>query len=1084
MSRILLRQGLLTQLHRALDRGHVVLEAPAGYGKTLLLQQLAGHRPNSYLLPLTPADTDPALLQARLQRRVDVSSAGAGEARRQTLLLDDVHRLAGAEASCNLLEEQLGRLYPRLVLAGRFMPLPRELIDQAHRFSPQDLAFTADESSTLLSAAGSSPATADELLPEWHSMLEGWPLGLGLVTQLRADRRNAASLKDAARPRLFSYLARNVYTDLPPELQRFLRMTAVPLHFNDELAVALTQREDAARKRQLLQERNLFLYEEEEAGWYRYHELIREFLLQLDAPDASSARQQLFRQTVGWFAAREDLEMAVEHALVAGRRYNDPEFWRLAAAKMIEAQNAILTRQGRIWTYQRWVQQLPPDPISSLEIPGSQLQQLLQPFIRKLHEAGMRGEAWRYFEQLLQLISQEGDRRQLAETYWLKGFLYFNEAQHEESLKTLEAVAKHTDGELDLERRYNELLAHNLAGLNRLQEAGQAYRRAIAQAEALGDEAAAMYSRHNLASLVLIRQGKLAESRQVLLNADDFFERSGPYLLAGHLLSWAEIYQETGDWNGLQAVLRRQETLLSQLEEWIDDDRLYVLWSRAFLYTGQSRLRQAQEILDEAMALPVEDDMAQLCLASVQAWLYRRQGQEERAVAYVDEMLVRHTKWPYWRAMLALEGEIAGTMADGASQTGDVNGRSELELLIQVRAAPHLVRLRALLAIRCWRQGRARWRRHFSAALYGLRRPQFHQLLTGRDPELGVQFWRLALLEDVAVEEAGAALISIGQAEPLLDLLHPTGSGDVSGRVAPILAAIGDERAMPALQQSIRRTKKPATKRRLTKALQQLENLPPPALDIRLMGNFQVTRGGEPVPSAAFHRPVVMRLLQYFAVHRRRILPRDRILEDIWPDKPHDKAWSTFRSVHSRLRKVLEPYMRSNGPVRYFNVEGESYQFDPLDVVTVDSERFEALVQGTLRDAAEASISPLPAALPEALEAWKPILPDAPYADWLTETRERLHETYVEGCLYVAQALLQRDEPAAATRWAQRVIEEAPWFEAAYQTLMQAYARQGQRTLALKVYNDAEQALAAEFAVAPSPLTEWLRRRLEAGETI
>lgn len=80
--------------------------------------------------------------------------------------------------------------------------------------------------------------------------------------------------------------------------------------------------------------------------------------------------------------------------------------------------------------------------------------------------------------------------------------------------------------------------------------------------------------------------------------------------------------------------------------------------------------------------------------------------------------------------------------------------------------------------------------------------------------------------------------------------------------------------------------------------------------------------------------------------------------------------------------------------------------------------------------------------------------------------------------------MLDRGEPAAAVAWAERVIAAAPWQEQGYQALMRAYARQGQRARALRVYDQAAAALERELAVEPSALTRWLRERLQRGEGI
>jgi DNA-binding SARP family transcriptional activator len=367
--------------------------------------------------------------------------------------------------------------------------------------------------------------------------------------------------------------------------------------------------------------------------------------------------------------------------------------------------------------------------------------------------------------------------------------------------------------------------------------------------------------------------------------------------------------------------------------------------------------------------------------------------------------------------------------------------------------------------------------------LHALDRPGHEHLLTHYDADLGSHFWALGLAEGVAPERAMAALREIGNPEPVLPLLahqNPT----VRIHAAQALAAIGREEAMPALADALAAEGDQQATASLETALAHLESQPPPPLKVKLMGDFALWRGGQPVPVEAWQRPVVRRLFQYFALHRGEPLPRDRILDDLWPLSEPQKAWAAFRTSYSKLRPVLDPHLRPKRPSRYMAVQGEVYCFDPHGMAHVDTEVFEATVRRTLCAAEGQDMPPLPDELLAALESWEPLLPELPYEEWLLEARERLHSTYVEGCLYVAQTLLVYGRPGEAEGWARRTVQAAPWLEEGYQALMRAYARQGQRALALKTYAEAAEALRRELDVEPSSLTQWLAERLRQGEGI
>jgi hypothetical protein len=81
-------------------------------------------------------------------------------------------------------------------------------------------------------------------------------------------------------------------------------------------------------------------------------------------------------------------------------------------------------------------------------------------------------------------------------------------------------------------------------------------------------------------------------------------------------------------------------------------------------------------------------------------------------------------------------------------------------------------------------------------------------------------------------------------------------------------------------------------------------------LHITLLGACSASRDGAPITDAAFGRPAAKRLLAYLALHAGEALPRERIIEDLWPDSLPGRAAGSFKSTLSLLRKALEPDAR------------------------------------------------------------------------------------------------------------------------------------------------------------------------------
>jgi DNA-binding SARP family transcriptional activator len=248
-------------------------------------------------------------------------------------------------------------------------------------------------------------------------------------------------------------------------------------------------------------------------------------------------------------------------------------------------------------------------------------------------------------------------------------------------------------------------------------------------------------------------------------------------------------------------------------------------------------------------------------------------------------------------------------------------------------------------------------------------------------------------------------------------------------------------------------------------------------LRAQLFHRFALWRGDVLIQDSDWPRPAVRKLCAYFALHAGRTLTRDQLVEDLWPTSNPDAARGSLKTTLSSLRKVIEPDSQSS----CVSVEGERYRFHSLNS---DVAQFLRVVREVFNDVDDLDVPQVSDDLLAALEGYGPLLPEYAHESWTIAPRENLADQYVRGCVYVAEARLDIAQHAAAEVWAKRAIQVAPWREEAYQHLMRAQARAGQRQLALQTAEACAAALLREMNIPPAPLTLWLMQRLRAGEEI
>ena len=391
------RPRLAERLDEGLARGLMLVCAPAGYGKTVLLAAWARRgQPPAAWLSLDAGDNDPARFwrhgvaaldqvspglaervgpllgppapasyQGLVTALINDLAAGPGQA---LLVLDDYH-LIDSEA----VHESLGFLLEhrppglRLVLASRSDP-PLALArlrgrGQLAELRAAELRFTADEAAALLQqgAAGSGAALPDTAVAALAARTEGWAAGLQLAALSLRGQPDAARFVAAftgSHRYVLDYLAEEVLERQSEQVRTFLLETSVLERLSGPLCDAVTGRSGGQQLLEQVEQAGLFLMPLDEVrGWWRYHHLFAD-LLRVRLQQNSPAGPALHRNAAAWFDQHGLADDAIRHAVAAGELT-----W---AALLIEQDfDMVYNVRGEGATIQRWISALPADLVRS-----------------------------------------------------------------------------------------------------------------------------------------------------------------------------------------------------------------------------------------------------------------------------------------------------------------------------------------------------------------------------------------------------------------------------------------------------------------------------------------------------------------------------------------------------------------------------------------------------------------------------------------------------------------------------------------------------------------------------------------------
>jgi ATP/maltotriose-dependent transcriptional regulator MalT/two-component SAPR family response regulator len=1051
---LLARPRLLHLLNTFLDKKLILITAPAGYGKTSLLVDMANHSELPVCwLALDELDRDPqrfvtyfiAALAERFPSFGAQSSAALNalvsleenlEALTVTLtneiydkirehfvlVLDDYHLVEDAAAIRNFLGRfvKLSDENCHLVLSSRRLThlpdLPRMIAnEQVEGLDFSELAFRPEEIQALL-AQNYHTDISEDAARELAEKSEGWITGLqlagfsgGITDHMRVARASGVDLH--------KYFNEQVLAPQPPVVRTVLLYTSLFEEFDADLchsvlADLFPEPLDWPSLVNVILVNNLFVLPVGSDGrWLRYHHLFREFLrtrLQAEQPEQIRPIQI---NLVNACEGRGEWERAYHTC----RQFNDPDL----LAGVIERAGPTMMRRAVV-TLTDWLNALPPALANSR--PGLLSLRGGIGYLR-----GNYREALSLLNQAEAIYRASGDAIGLVLALVRRSMAHLNLGDYGASLGDAEETLQLTENVPDLQLDHAEAQRAKglvLLRLGRTRQAVECLERSLA-----------LYTHFKKSDSIPI----------LLLNCGMAYRAVGNYDGAEKSYRKAlEIWRQDGNlaWQSVllnnlgflyHNILGEYEKANLSLQEGLAcANRCRYLQTEAFISIGMGELYAELEEFDgahqsyeqaEAIALEIDDRFLLNYLALAKAALFLLQGdikQAERLLKEVQSSIDAGNSqyefglWSLQRGRLALVKGQAQTAIEAlavAEHCFTEDGR-ELETLW----------------CRVW----------LAAALSSAGEAQavekFKSLLTGRSPA------------------SHALVAAIRLARPWLGRLrsHPT-----LGRLAGPLFHQADQldARLPALRRSLRR-------------LPQAVTLSAPRLIIQSFGWTKVTVNGQ----LAEWPTQSVRELFFFFLTAQKPLNKEQVAEALWPDtEDPERIKQRFKNEVYRLRRTVgHETILLDGELYRFN-RALDYDYD-LD----DFETYLAQVKSARTD--EERIENYE----KAMQLVKGTYLADIGATWSILDRERIQQIFLEAALHLTELLLKRNDVNGTLKVCQRALELDPASEPFHQMAMRAHAARGDRAAIARQYQACRQASESLFDLPPAEETENLYRQLIA----
>src|SRR6478752_2962439 len=232
------------------------------------------------------------------------------------------------------------------------------------------------------------------------------------------------------------------------------------------------------------------------------------------------------------------------------------------------------------------------------------------------------------------------------------------------------------------------------------------------------------------------------------------------------------------------------------------------------------------------------------------------------------------------------------------------------------------------------------------------------------------------------------------------------------------------------------------------------------SLRARLFGPTELVADGRPIFLRDWPGRKTRSLLFLLLDSPRHQLPRDRVLDLLWPDfDPDSAANALYKAIHA-VRRVLEPTLQSGRKSRYVETHEEMIALvSTLDVWT-DFEAFASLIERAEKVAPEEQRRLYRTALAQVRGEY---IADEPYADWVITRRTGIHADVARITQRLAALDLDAGEPLISVSALEALLALEPTHEPAQRALMRAYASAGLRSDALKQFERYREMLRREY---------------------
>jgi len=217
-------------------------------------------------------------------------------------------------------------------------------------------------------------------------------------------------------------------------------------------------------------------------------------------------------------------------------------------------------------------------------------------------------------------------------------------------------------------------------------------------------------------------------------------------------------------------------------------------------------------------------------------------------------------------------------------------------------------------------------------------------------------------------------------------------------------------------------------------------------------------------------------LLTYLIARPKQIATRERVLDDLWPDLPPAAAANSLNQTLYFLRREIDPWYEDGASIDYVQFQGETLSLTPGLVSAESIEFHRTAVQLLSRD--DVSADELRACQSRYVGNFAP---EFEYEDWSADWRGLLHTTYLHLVSYLQRCLVTSGDFRSAISVTQSALAVDPRSPELHQCLIWLLGASGFRAAAAEQYSRYVTVVEEELGQPAQALSELVEAPFPAG---